>query len=175
MGEEVQEMHRLYQENLDHIYHFVYSKVGNRQEAEDLTSQVFLKAVRSLDPERTPQSMRTWLFQIARTTMADYWRAYYRENATSLDELLETGWEGPTEEEYYQASNGIGSRVHDILHALSKRDQEVLTYRFLLDLSIRETALKMGLTETNVKVMQYRALKRAADVEQGATGSASNA
>src|SRR5690348_3193880 len=74
---EGQTMQRLYQEQLGPIYRFIYSKVGNREEAEDLTSQVFLKAVRSLDSERGPASVRRWLFQVARTTVADYWRAWY--------------------------------------------------------------------------------------------------
>jgi RNA polymerase sigma-70 factor (ECF subfamily) len=56
-------------------------------------------------------------------------------------------------------------RVEDILQALPERDREVLTCRFLLHLSVRQTALSMGVTETNVKVMQYRALRRAANLE----------
>ncbi len=55
LGADVQEFQSLYQENLGPIYRFVYSKVRNREEAEDLTSHVFLKAVRSLDLERGAQ------------------------------------------------------------------------------------------------------------------------
>jgi len=77
-GANVQEFQAFYQENIGLIYRFVYSKVGNREEAEDLTSQIFVKAVRGMDTERGPQSMQKWLFQVARTTIADYWRSYYR-------------------------------------------------------------------------------------------------
>ena len=83
-----------YQENLGPIYRYVYSKVGNREEAEDLTSHVFIKAVRSLNYECNPQSTRSWLFQVARTTIADYWRAYYHTATSSLDAMLDAGWEG---------------------------------------------------------------------------------
>src|SRR5438270_3920008 len=86
-----------YQDNLGLIYYYVYSKVGNRQEAEDLTSQIFLKVVRGLDLKRDPRSLRTWLLRVARTTLADYWRIHY--GGTTLDELLEAGWEGPVDEE----------------------------------------------------------------------------
>src|SRR2546421_3604483 len=72
---DVQEFQRFYQEKVGAIYHYVYSKVGNREEAEDLTSEIFLKAVSGIDQERSPQSMHKWLFLIARTTIADYWRA----------------------------------------------------------------------------------------------------
>ena len=55
--------------------------------------------------------------------------------------------------------------VQDILQALPERDREILTSRFLLNLSVRETAVRMGLTEANTKVLQYHALKRAAHLE----------
>jgi RNA polymerase sigma-70 factor (ECF subfamily) len=171
-GEEyVQEFQTFYQENLGLIYRYVYSKVGNREEAEDLTSQIFIKAVRGVDTERGPRSMQKWLFQVARTTIADYWRTHYRVSVNSLDELLETGWEGPTEEESVAVSTSPVMRVQRILQALPEHYREVLNCRFLLNLSIKDTALRMGLTEANVKVLQFRALKRAADLEYVLTGS----
>jgi RNA polymerase sigma-70 factor (ECF subfamily) len=162
----VQDFEQFYQENLGTIYRYVYGKVGNRQEAEDLTSQIFLKAVHGLNLERDPRSVRTWLFQVARTTIADYWRVRYRGAASSLEDLLEAGWEGPAaEEEPSLRSSGVEDRVQGILQALPERYREVLTCRFLLDLSVRETAVRMGLTETNVKVVQFRALRHAANLE----------
>jgi len=59
--------------------------------------------------------------------------------------------------------------VQRLLQALPERDREVLTYRFLLGLSVRETAVRMGLTEGNVKTLQFRALKHAADLEDSAS------
>src|SRR5216683_5275945 len=110
-GANVQEFQTFYQENLGLIYRYVYSKVGNREEAEDLTSQIFMKAVRGVDTERGPQSIQKWLFQVARTTIADYWRTYYRVSVNSLDELLEAGWEGPAEEESTAVSSSPIERV----------------------------------------------------------------
>jgi RNA polymerase sigma-70 factor, ECF subfamily len=165
-SQNVQEMQTFYQENLVLIYRYIYSKVGNREEAEDLTSQTFVKAVRGVDYRRSPQSVQKWLFQIARTTVADYWRGYYRASVSSLEELLDAGWEGPTEEEPVPTSAVPAKKVDHILQMLPERYREVLTCRFLLNLPIKETALRMGLTEANVKVLQFRALKCAADVEQ---------
>ena len=166
-GEEyVQEFQTFYQENLGIIYRYVYSKVGNREEAEDLTSQIFIKAVRGVDTERGPQSVQKWLFQVARTTIADYWRTHYRVSVNSLDELLESGWEGPAEEDATAVNSSPLERVQRILQALPEHYREVLNCRFLLNLSIKATALRMGLTEANIKVLQFRALKRAATIEQ---------
>jgi RNA polymerase sigma-70 factor (ECF subfamily) len=170
-SQDVQEFQTFYQENLGLIYRYIYSKVGNREEAEDLTSQTFMKAVRSIDRERGPQSMQKWLFQVARTTVADYWRAYYRISVNSLDELLDAGWEGPVDEEPVAGDITPPERVQRILKAIPEHYREVLTCRFLLNLSIKETAAKMGLTEANVKVLQFRALKRAADLESVVIGT----
>jgi RNA polymerase sigma-70 factor, ECF subfamily len=161
---EVQQFEQLYQAHLDPIYRFVYSQVRNREAAEDLTSQIFLKAVHSLDLERSTHSRTAWLFRVAHTTVADYWRAYYRRAAThSLEALVAAGWESPSDADPPLVKSSVADRVEDILQSLSERDREVLTCRFLLHLSVRETALSMGVTEANVKTIQYRALRRAAN------------
>ena len=159
-----QQFQAFYQEHLASIYHFVCSRVGNAEEAEDLTSQVFMKAFRHLDYEYNAQKMRNWLFQVAHTTIADYWRAVYRAPTSSLEVLLEAGWEGPPEDDILGMNSSAAERVQGILQGTPGRHREVLTCRFLLDLSIRETAERMGMSEANVKTLQYRALKRAADL-----------
>jgi RNA polymerase sigma-70 factor (ECF subfamily) len=167
-----QALQSLYRENLGPIYRYVYRKVGNREDAEDLTSQIFMKAFRSIEYTRSPQSTRNFLFQVARTIIADYWRVHYRLSMNSLEVLLETGWEGPAEkeDEPFELSSSTADYVQRILQALSERHREVLACRFLLGLSIRETAVRMGVTEGNVKTLQFRALKSAAELECVASG-----
>lgn len=162
-------LQQFYEDHVSSIYRYMYSKVGNKEEAEDLTAQTFMKAVHGLDEARTPQSIQKWLFRIAQTTLADYWRTYYRVSTSSLEALLEAGWEGPSEKEE-QISDIItttrqSERVQRILNALPGNYRDVLIARFLLNLSIKETAQKMSLSEANVKVLQFRALKRAAELE----------
>ncbi|HLZ23154.1 MAG TPA: RNA polymerase sigma factor [Ktedonobacterales bacterium] len=153
----------LYEDNLVVIYRFIYSKVGNREEAEDLTSQVFVKALRGLDAGREAQSIQSWLFQVARTTIADHWRQFYRVRLDSLDDLLSAGWEAPAPPEH--PAEQPDERAQRLLDQLPERYRDVLTYRFLLNCSIKETAEKMRLTEANVKVLQFRALKKAAQLD----------
>jgi len=162
---DAQEFQRFYQEQVVPVYRFVYSKVGHREDAEDLTSHIFLNAVSGINQERSPQSMQKWLFLVARTSVADYWRAHYRLPTHSLDELLETGWEGPAEEGPIAISDSSVERVQHILQALPERYRKVLTCRFLLKLSLRDTAVSMGATVATIKTLQFRALKRAADLE----------
>jgi RNA polymerase sigma-70 factor (ECF subfamily) len=162
----VQEYQTFVEENLSLIYRYMYSKVGNREDAEDLTSQIFLKVVSKINLSHSRQRVQQWLFLIARTTIADYWRDHYRHPSISLDELLDAGWEITMREEPITTNSSAADRVQRILRALPQRYREVLHCRFLLNLSIRDTASRMGVTEANVKVLQFRALKRAADLEQ---------
>lgn len=196
---------RMYQENHDLIYRYVLSWVGNHEDAEDLTSDIFLKAVGRVDYERPPTMIRRWLIQVARTALADHWRKRYRFITCSLEELLASDEREALEEEAgesYRArthrlqqllrtrlpissppevyldedgeerteDNSATARVERLLQALPAPYRDVLTCRFLLNLSIRETARHMGLTVANVKVMQSRALKRAAELEVAVTG-----
>ena len=151
------------------VYRFVFQSVRNREEAEDLTSQIFLKALRYYDPERNVQSARSWLFKIAHTTMADYWRSHYRLMISSLDVRLEVGWEGPAAEGMLGTHERAAERVYDLLQALPERYREVLRYRFLLNLSIRETAATMGVSEATVKILQFRAIQHATNLANSIT------
>ncbi len=165
----MQEFQTLYQENHGRIYRYAYESVKNHEEAEDLTSHIFFKAVRGVKYERGRKVTRLWLVQVARTTIADYWRARPRVAIYSLEALAEAGWEGPAKASA-TSSGTIVDHVQRILQALPRHYRDVLTCRFLLSLSIRETAIRMGITEANVKVLQFRALKRAAALDPGLTG-----
>jgi len=154
----------LYERHVRSIYRFVYSKVGNREEAEDLTSQVFLKAARGIDSSRDALSAQGWLFQVARTTIADHWRSVYQLRANSLDDLLDAGLELPAEEQARTNTGATDQRVERILAQLPERYRNVLTYRFLRNYSIKETAVALGISEANVKVIQFRALKKASEI-----------
>jgi RNA polymerase sigma-70 factor, ECF subfamily len=166
---DTEELQSLYQMRFEFIYRYVYGKIGNREEAEDLTSEIFLKAARNIDQERSRESMQQWLYLIARTTIADYWRTHYRLPMSSLDELLDVGWEVPDKEKPLARSGSAAYRVQRILQALPEQYREALKCRFLLKLSIKDTALRMGISVANAKVMQFRALKRAANLEQAIT------
>ena len=160
---ESDQLRRFYEEHVRVIYRFIYTRVGNREEAEDLTSQVFMKAMNGLDASRDAESAQSWLFQVARTTVADHWRRFYRLRTDSLDDLVEAGWE--VQEEPPAPEQPPDERAGRLLARLPDRYREVLTHRFLQNHSIRETAELMHLTEANVKVLQFRALKKAAEFD----------
>ena len=200
---------RVYEENHLLIFRSVYSRLGNREDAEGLTTAIFLKAAASIDYGRPPNIIRQWLFRIMQTTLIDHWRARNRVIVYSLEELLAADECGAAEDEpglrhitsddelqrlfrsrltvdrwperYPNEDNedkeqpakalpaatgeSTAERVGRLLQRLPARYREVLTCRFLLNLTIRDTALRLGLSEANVKVTQLRALKRAAELE----------
>jgi len=144
------------------IYRFLYSRLGNQEEAEDLTSEVFLKAVRQLEPTRDDASVQAWLYQVARTTLADYWRRRNRTPEAPLGYL-----DVPEASGAAAAPDQFATQLALwLLDQLSDRYREVLTLRFLKGYSIKETAREMGITENHAKVLQFRAVQKAAALGQ---------
>jgi RNA polymerase sigma-70 factor (ECF subfamily) len=141
------------------IHRFIHAKVGNRAAAEDLTSVVFLKAVRWIAADRSADSIRAWLYATARTTIADHWRAQAQADRATrevAERLLTCGADAP------QEPLRTRERAERILAALPEREREVLRLRFLHDLDSRRIAAALGITPGHARVVQLRALRRAA-------------
>ncbi len=160
-------LQEVYGKYIEQIYKFVYFKVGNREDAEDIVSQVFIKAARSLDVTQETQVMLGWLYRVARTTITDHWRRYYKGPSTSLEAMEEDSnfyfaadpiYVGNNEEE---PLDGAVAKVAAILDILPENYRRVLQLRFLQGCSLKETAAAMSITEGNTKVLQHRALQKA--------------
>ena len=143
-----------YQTHVTAIYQYIYSRVGNRPDAEDLTAQVFMKAIGGMRSDVSVPELRSWLYRVAQTTLADHWREYYAEDAGELDDDVTRP---PAPRENPEAV----LRVDSLLATLPESYRRVLELRFLRGYSVRETAQELNLSETNVKVLQFRALNRA--------------
>ena len=143
-----------YQTHVTAIYQYIYSRVGNRPDAEDLTAQVFVKAINGMRSDVSVPELRSWLYRVAQTTLADHWREYYAEGASELEDDVTRP---PAPRENPEAVQ----RVDSLLATLPESYRRVLELRFLRGYSVRETAQELSLSETNVKVLQFRALNRA--------------
>ena len=153
---------RVYDQHVVGIYRFVYARVGNHPDAEDLTAQVFVRAVEQLDTTREPGQMAAWLYRVAQNATADYWRAFYRLPLVGADHVA-PGWE-PVDETapVSDPDDRAGKRVQALLRRLPDHYRRVLELRFLERLSVAETAQAMNISAGNARVLQYRALRRAA-------------
>ena len=143
-----------YQTHVTAIYQYIYGRVGNRPDAEDLTAQVFVKAINGMRSDVSVPELRSWLYRVAQTTLADHWREYYAEGAGELDDDV-------TQQPAPRENPEAVQRVDSLLATLPESYRRVLELRFLRGYSVRETAQELNLSETNVKVLQFRALNRA--------------
>jgi RNA polymerase sigma-70 factor (ECF subfamily) len=152
----------LYRAHVRSIYGFIFSKVGNREAAEDLTSDVFVKALVHVDPNRDEHSVVAWLFRVARNAVNDYWRVRHAAQIIELDELrnLRIASARPDIARQDQAAR----KANDLLNMLPQNYRDVLRFRLIDGLSVAETAAKLLTSPANVKVLQHRALKRAAEL-----------
>jgi RNA polymerase sigma-70 factor, ECF subfamily len=155
----------VYRDNIVSIYRLMYSKVGNQPDAEDLTSQVFLGALPHLRPGASGGEVHRYLLATARTVLAAHWRRRMGVELTTLDEETATAPGGGGDAGEATASERV-RRVRRVLGALPANHRTILELRFLSGCSLREAAARMGISVGNAKVVQYRALRRAAELDR---------
>ena len=150
----------VYQDNATWVYRTIFARVGNRADAEDLTAEVFLAALRPLRLTASIAEVRAYLRATARTVLAAHWRATLGREITSIDDI-----EAPPESE--ESISTAPQRVAELLDAFPDQYRKILELRFLQGLSVKDAAAALGVTVTNAKVLQHRALRLAAQSNEG--------
>jgi RNA polymerase sigma-70 factor (ECF subfamily) len=153
---------KAYDDNVSDIYRFVYFKVGSREEANDLTSTVFLKTwnyiqTNSLEDSKT---LRALLYKVARTTIIDYYRESNGRINASLDDednKIEIIDDSINLEEKIDESADL-RMIKNCLPLLKEEYREVIIMRFINDLTLEEIADISGKKKGNVRVLLHRAL-----------------
>jgi RNA polymerase sigma-70 factor, ECF subfamily len=145
-------------DELELVYAFIYARVGNRADAEDLTQQVAMKAIPRLREGAPASSIRGYLFATARSVLGAFWSTRLGLSEAELrDDLALAPAPAPSNEEGAET-------VRQILAGLSDNYRRVLELRFLHGYSLKEVAAEMRSTVGAIKVMQLRALRAAAKV-----------
>jgi RNA polymerase sigma-70 factor (ECF subfamily) len=150
-------LEELYLIHFDRIYSYLHVSVGNRHDAEDLTTQTFLKMLESIGKFRWRSApFSAWLFRIAHNLAIDHFRA--RRRWQPEEEVPEPpGEEEPSAE--LRAMQSIGRRsLLELIENLSPEQQQVLTLKFVFNLPNADVAHVLGKTEGAVKSLQHRAL-----------------
>jgi RNA polymerase sigma-70 factor (ECF subfamily) len=136
----------------------LFVRVGNHPDAEDLTTEVFLRVLKPLRITAKISQVRGYLRATTRTVLAAYWRdTRYRETA-SLDDLPDLP------DDAQQITSTAREQAHLLLDALPDKYRLILELRFLQGRSIEDAATQMGVSVGNAKVLQHRALRRAAAI-----------
>ncbi len=150
-------LEELYLIHFDRIYSYLHVSVGNRHDAEDLTTQTFLRMLESIGRFRWQSApFSAWLFRIAHNLAMDHFRAARRWQPEA--DVPEPEPDEATSAET-AALQSIGRRsMLELIDALSPEQQQVLTLKFVFNFSNGDAATILGKTEGAIKSLQHRAL-----------------
>ena len=150
-------LEELYLIHFDRIYSYLHVSVGNRHDAEDLTTQTFLKMLESIGKFRWRSApFSAWLFRIAHNLAMDHFRASRRWQPE--EEVPEPEPDEATSAEA-GALQSIGRKsMLELIEELSPEQQQVLTLKFLFNFANAEAATILGKSEGAIKSLQHRAL-----------------
>jgi RNA polymerase sigma factor (sigma-70 family) len=160
----------VYADNVTWVYRTLFARVGNRADAEDLTAEVFLAALRPLRLTASVAEVRAYLRATARTVLAAHWRETLGREITSIADIgrlapmAPMAPMAPNSPDSEEAISTAPQRVAQVLDKLPDRYRRILELRFLQGNSIKETAGELGISIANAKVLQHRALRLAAQV-----------
>jgi RNA polymerase sigma-70 factor (ECF subfamily) len=135
------------------VYNFLHHMTRHREDAEDLTQQTFIKAFQRLGSLDQQKPLLNWLFTIARNNALNHFRDTKKWSELPADVASNE----PTPARYFEEKEQTASLWEHARTILSHREFEVLWLRFGEDMSIRETAQVVGITQTHVKVIVFRA------------------
>jgi RNA polymerase sigma factor (sigma-70 family) len=146
----------VYENNVGWVYRLLCARVGNKMDAEDLTSEVFLAALRPLRITASRREVRAYLKVTARTVLAQHWRQHFKVEITHRSDAATVPHldDGPDPR--------VARRARAILDAVSERHRTILQLRFVQGMPVKDAAQAMGISIGNAKVLQHRALTAAA-------------
>ena len=151
----------IYDSYVTPIYRFIYFKVASRQDAEDLTSEVFLKIWQYLiDSEEEIENLRALIYKFARNLVVDFYRQRARRETVGDEEMMSKVED--TRQQNLLAQIETESAIENIESLLTRvKDiyREVLVLRYIEELSISEIAKVLDKSKGSVRVLLHRALK----------------
>jgi RNA polymerase sigma-70 factor (ECF subfamily) len=153
-----------YQLHLNEIYRYIFFRVNDHNEAEDLTAKAFLEAWESLTGTRRGEkikNIRAWIYRIARNKVTDYQRTRKPQEPIddNPDKKLQSDWLERELDDLF-----ISRKLAQGVRQLQANYQEVIILRFINQMSHAEAAEIMNITESHVRVLQYRALHKMREI-----------
>ena len=148
----------LFEEYYDKVVRYIYIRISDQPEAEDLAGEVFLKALKSMGSYRgSAEQLRFWIFKIARNIIIDHYRKMSKRKTVNLDDVEIA--DSTNVEEMAEQRLQIGE-LTKAMKQLTEAQQEVIGLRFFAGLSSAETAQVMGKSSGAVREMQCDAIQR---------------
>ena len=148
----------LFEEYYDKVVRYIYIRISDQPEAEDLAGEVFLKALKSMGSYRgSAEQLRFWIFKIARNIVIDHYRKMSKRKTVNLDDVEIA--DSTNVEEMAEQRLQIGE-LTKAMKQLTEAQQEVIGLRFFAGLSSAETAQILGKSSGAVREMQCDAIQR---------------
>lgn len=160
-----EEFQAVYQRYSDKIYRFLYFHTKDLRLAEDLTSEVFLRVWKNW-PRIKQDYTQALLYKVANNILIDHWRKHKNRKNVSYETSIEEGMEPSYDEEYVEkiARKDDVRKIRKAIELLPDRLKQVIILRFIEDMSAKETAEIMEISEINVRVLQHRALVKLKEI-----------
>ncbi len=156
----------IYDRYAESIYRYLFRYVGDAEQAEDLTSEVFLTLVRVAGTSKAPRDhLRGWLYRVAHNRATDSFRWQTKNATLSLDEqpYLESDLASLSDKDLPTAAlekRQSQQQLRMAIRQLTPDQQRVILLRFGESLKVKEVGQLMGKSEAAIKVLQYRAIRR---------------
>ncbi|WP_158212292.1 RNA polymerase sigma factor [Natranaerobius trueperi] len=155
-----QAFEELYNYFFPKVYYYILQRVNNKAIAEDLVSNIFLKALRNLTSLKNSRDFQGWLFSIARNALIDHYRKAGRKKEEASEAVSDDKtilYETPEDQLLIKEHN---NQIYQALDTLSPEQSEVVILRFMHELKLKEIAKVIDKSEGAVKGLLYRALKK---------------
>ncbi len=149
------------------VYRYAYKRLKNREQAEDITSETFLRAIRGFEnfENRRSGGLDIWMYTIERNLIRDFFRKNAGVEILPFEEKWNLLLNPPIDDPYITIEkNEIDRIVKESISELNERYRLVIELRFYKGMSMKEIAGRMGITEANAKVLQFRALRKLKDL-----------
>jgi RNA polymerase sigma factor (sigma-70 family) len=155
---------RLYEQYLSGVFQYVNYRVADKTTAEDLTSDIFSKALTNFAKyDSRKGSFSTWIFSIARNTVIDYYRKRSKEQKLQKRETDSKDMVFSLSPEEEASRSEEIRKLHDCLSLLSPNEQELVSLKFSSEMTNREISRITGLSESNVGTIICRAVRKLRD------------
>ena len=143
------------------IYNFIYARVGNRDDADEIVSVVFEKAFSRLDTYNSQYaSFSTWLYAIAKNTIRNFFRVKKIRTFVDIDDHIEKLQDNTNDMDHKMVQNETNDHLMKALNKLGDREKEVVSLKFWGALSNKEIAKVTGLGNSNVGVILHRSVNK---------------
>ena len=149
-------MEKIYLEYREKVFRYVRGKVASTADAEDVTSEIFWRVISSLDSyDEEKSTLSTWIYTITHNTVCNY----YRERSKRALSLDENAPGSCTDDVMTEIENEIlKENLAIALETLTEREQDIIVLYYYHEISLRDIAIKMGITYTNAKFIKHQAI-----------------